>query len=51
MAGFRDVFMVFDRNGDGIITTDEVGHVMRACDLELTEKELQQSLDEFSGES
>ena len=47
---FRNTYAVFDRDGDGIIKTDEVGHVMRACGLELTEKELQQSLDEFSGE-
>jgi Ca2+-binding EF-hand superfamily protein len=35
----RTAWQIFDKNGTGMITVDEVGEVMRACGLTPTEKE------------
>ncbi|KAJ2159952.1 hypothetical protein GGF46_002616 [Coemansia sp. RSA 552] len=42
----RDAFAVFDRDGNGFITRDELGELMRSLSYNPTEKELQDMLAE-----
>ena len=37
---FREAFDLFDRNGDGSITSNELGHVMRCLGQEPSETEI-----------
>lgn len=46
IAEFKEAFALFDRNGDGSITTDELGTVLRSLGQDPTEDELQQMIDE-----
>ncbi len=40
----RDTFRLFDKDGDGKITTYELGMVVRACGKNPTEKELEEMM-------
>ncbi|XP_070610997.1 calmodulin-like [Erythrolamprus reginae] len=42
IAKFKEAFMLFDRNGDGTITTRELGTVLRSLGQNPTEAELRE---------
>jgi len=44
VAEFKEAFNLFDRDGDGAISTDEVGTVMRSLGLHPTQKDVQDLL-------
>jgi len=52
-AELRDAFNLFDIDGDGKITTQELGTVMKSLGLNPTDSELQDMIDEvdIDGES
>ena len=43
---FREAFLLFDKNGDGTITTVELGTAMRSLGQNPTEEELQEMINE-----
>lgn len=45
-AEFKEAFSLFDRDGDGTITTKELGTVLRALGQNPTEEELRQMVNE-----
>ncbi|KAL2016602.1 hypothetical protein VTK56DRAFT_3259 [Thermocarpiscus australiensis] len=46
IAQYKEVFEVFDRDGSGVITADELGHVMRELGLHPSNRELQDLINE-----
>ncbi len=46
IAEFKEVFSLFDKDGDGTITTKELGTVMRSLGQNPTEAELQDMINE-----
>eukprot|EP00462_Mataza_sp_D1_P018554 CAMPEP_0175138228 /NCGR_PEP_ID=MMETSP0087-20121206/10231_1 /TAXON_ID=136419 /ORGANISM="Unknown Unknown, Strain D1" /LENGTH=98 /DNA_ID=CAMNT_0016421105 /DNA_START=87 /DNA_END=383 /DNA_ORIENTATION=- len=46
IAEFKEAFALFDKNGDGTITTKELGTVMRSLGQNPTEAELQDMINE-----
>ncbi|XP_062203323.1 uncharacterized protein LOC133905527 [Phragmites australis] len=47
---FREAFSLFDKDGDGTITTKELGTVMRSLGQSPTEAELQDMVDEVDAD-
>ncbi|NP_001151507.2 calmodulin [Zea mays] len=47
---FREAFSLFDKDGDGTITTKELGTVMRSLGQSPTEEELQEMVDEVDAD-
>ena len=45
-AEFKEAFSVFDKDGNGVITTKELGTVMRSLGQNPTEAELQDMINE-----
>ena len=50
IAEFKEVFSFFDKDGDGIITTKELGTVMRSLRHIPTEAELQDRIKEVDAD-
>ena len=49
-AEFRETFKVFDKDGDGSITSKELGNIMRAIGQNPTEAELKMMIDEVDAD-
>jgi Ca2+-binding EF-hand superfamily protein len=49
IAEFKEAFSLFDKDGDGTITTKELGTVMRSLGQNPTEAELQDMVCNFLG--
>ena len=49
IAEFKEAFSLFDKDGDGTITTKELGTVMRSLGQNPTEAELQDMINEVRG--
>ena len=50
IAEFKEAFSLFDKDGDGIITTKELGTVMRSLGQNPTEAELQDMINEVDAD-
>ncbi|KAK0048204.1 Calmodulin [Biomphalaria pfeifferi] len=50
IAEFKEVFSLFDKDGDGTITTKELGTVMRPLGQNPTEAELQDMINEVDAD-
>ena len=48
IAEFKEAFSLFDKDGDGTITTKELGTVMRSLGQNPTEAELQDMINEVN---
>ena len=44
---FKEAFSVFDKDGDGAITTKELGTVLRSLSQQPTEQELEQMINQI----
>merc|ERR1712164_193001 len=51
IAEFKEAFSLFDKDGDGTITTRELGTVMRSLGQNPTEAELADMINEVTGGS
>ena len=51
IAEFKEAFSLFDKDGDGTITTKELGTVMRSLGQNPTEAELQDMVNEVENMS
>ncbi|KAF7341496.1 putative Calmodulin [Mycena venus] len=50
ISEFKEAFLLFDKDGDGVITTIELGTVMRSLGQNPTDKELQDMIDEVDAD-
>ena len=50
IADFKEAFSLFDKDGDGSITTKELGTVMRSLGQNPTEAELQDIINEVDAD-
>ena len=50
IAEFKEAFQIFDKNGDGSITTKELGTVMRSLGQSPSEEELQNMISEVDAD-
>ena len=46
IAEFKEAFQIFDKDGDGLITTKELGTVMRSLGQNLSEEELKSMIED-----
>jgi calmodulin len=46
IAEFKEAFQIFDKDGDGLITTKELGTIMRSLGQTLSEEELKTIIEE-----
>ncbi|PIA61538.1 hypothetical protein AQUCO_00300812v1 [Aquilegia coerulea] len=46
ISEFKEAFAIFDKDGNGCITTKELGTVMKSLNQQTTEAELQQMINE-----
>ncbi|CAG9787556.1 unnamed protein product [Diatraea saccharalis] len=51
IAEFKEAFSLFDKDGDGTITTKELGTVMRSLGQNPTEAELQDMINEVDADA
>ncbi|WJX32003.1 hypothetical protein P8452_20380 [Trifolium repens] len=51
IAEFKEAFSLFDKDGDGCITTKELGTVMRSLGQNPTEAELQDMINEVDADA
>ena len=50
VSEFKEAFSLFDKDGDGTITTKELGTVMRSLGQNPTEAELQDMINEVDAD-
>ena len=50
LSEFKEAFSLFDKDGDGTITTKELGTVMRSLGQNPTEAELQDMINEVDAD-
>ena len=50
ISEFKEAFSLFDKDGDGTITTKELGTVMRSLGQNPTEAELQDMINEVDAD-
>nr|XP_034984512.1 calmodulin-like protein 3 [Zootoca vivipara] len=50
IAEFKEAFLIFDKDGDGAITTKELGTVMRSLGQNPTEAELKEMIDKLDAD-
>uniref|UniRef100_A0A8C9PQB0 EF-hand domain-containing protein n=1 Tax=Spermophilus dauricus TaxID=99837 RepID=A0A8C9PQB0_SPEDA len=50
IAEFKEAFSLFDKDGDGTITTKELGTVMKSLGQNPTEEELQDMINEVDAD-
>ena len=50
IAEFKEAFSLFDKDGDGTVTTKELGTVMRSLGQNPTEAELQDMINEVDAD-
>ena len=50
LVEFKEAFSLFDKDGDGTITTKELGTVMRSLGQNPTEAELQDMINEVDAD-
>jgi Ca2+-binding EF-hand superfamily protein len=50
LSEFKEAFSLFDKDGDGCITTKELGTVMRSLGQNPTEAELQDMINEVDAD-
>mmetsp|Transcript_18771 Transcript_18771/g.24782 ORF Transcript_18771/g.24782 Transcript_18771/m.24782 type:complete len:155 (+) Transcript_18771:100-564(+) len=50
IAEFKEVFALFDKDGDGTITTSELGTVMRSLGLNPTQSELTEIINDLDAD-
>jgi len=47
VAEYKEVFNLFDKNGDGAISVEELGRIINALGMKLTDMELQDMINEI----
>lgn len=50
LTGFQKAFALFDRDGNGSITSKELGHVMRQLNMSPSEQDLHDMISEVDAD-